>query len=83
LHVISLGSSGTGKSHLQEKVGELMPDENKIEITSLSENAFYYFGRQELKHKLILIEDLDGAGDVFISPEGVAEQEIHHQRNCL
>ena len=61
LHIISLGSSGTGKSHLQEKVGELMPPEDRIEVTSLSENAFYYFGRQELKHKLILIEDLDGA----------------------
>jgi hypothetical protein len=65
LHVISLGASGTGKSHLQEKVGELMPNEEKIEITSLSQNAFYYFGRQELKHKLILIEDLDGAGEVL------------------
>ena len=25
LHVIGLGSSGTGKTHLQEKVGELIP----------------------------------------------------------
>lgn len=65
LHIISLGSSGTGKSHLQEKVGELIPEEDKVEITSLSENAFYYFGRQELCHKLILIEDLDGAGEVL------------------
>jgi hypothetical protein len=65
LHVNSLGSSGTGKTHLQEKVGELIPPEDRIEITSLSENAFYYFGKQELKHKLILIEDLDGAGEVL------------------
>jgi len=65
LQVISLGSSGTGKSHLQEKVGELMPEEDTIKITSLSENAFYYFGRQELRHKLILIEDLDGAGEAL------------------
>jgi predicted transcriptional regulator len=61
LHIISLGSSGTGKTHLQESIGNLMPEEEKIEITTLSENAFYYFGQQELKHKLILIEDLDGA----------------------
>jgi hypothetical protein len=61
LHIISLGSSGTGKTHLQEKVGELMPDEDKLEITTLSENAFYYFGQKELAHKLLLIEDLDGA----------------------
>jgi hypothetical protein len=60
LHVVSFGSSGTGKSHLQEKVGELIPDEDKLEITALTENAFYYFDKAELGHKLILIEDLDG-----------------------
>ncbi len=61
LHVVSFGSSGIGKSHLQEKVGELIPTEDKIEITSLTGNAFYYFDKDELGHKLILIEDLDGA----------------------
>lgn len=49
LHIISMGSSGTGKSHLQEKVGELIPDEDKIEITALTENAFYYFDKAEWK----------------------------------
>lgn len=61
LHIISFGSSGTGKSHLQEKVGELIPEEDKIEITALTQNAFYYFGTDELGHKLIMIEDFDGA----------------------
>lgn len=65
LHIVSLGASGTGKTHLQEKVGELIPEEDKIEITTLSENAFYYFGQRELKNKLILIEDLDGAENVL------------------
>jgi hypothetical protein len=65
LHIVSLGASGTGKTHLQEKVGELIPEEDKIEITTLSENAFYYFGQRELKNKLILIEDLDGAENVM------------------
>jgi hypothetical protein len=61
LHIISFGSSGTGKSHLQEKVGELIPEEDKIEITALTQNAFYYFDKDELGHKLIMIEDFDGA----------------------
>ena len=65
LHIVSLGSSGVGKTHLQEKVGALIPEEDKIEITTLSENAFYYFGQRELKNKLILIEDLDGAEGVL------------------
>ena len=65
LHCISLGSSGVGKTHLQSKVAELIPEEDKIEMTVLSANAFYYFNRTELQHKLILIEDLDGAESVL------------------
>lgn len=65
LQLMCLGASGTGKTYLQEKIGELMPEEDKLEITTLSENAFYYFGQEDLKHKLILIEDLDGAQDVL------------------
>ncbi|MBN4046974.1 hypothetical protein JYU05_00340 [bacterium AH-315-P13] len=65
LHCISFGSSGVGKTHLQSKVAELIPDEDKVEITVLSANAFYYFKRNELKNKLILIEDLDGAEEVL------------------
>jgi hypothetical protein len=60
LHIISFGSSGVGKSHLQEKVGELIPKEDKIELTSVSGNAFYYYVDDDLGHKLILIEDYDG-----------------------
>lgn len=65
LHVISFGSSGAGKSHLQEKVAELIPVEDKIESTSLTSNALYYFGEYDLEHKLILIEDMDGAEPVL------------------
>lgn len=65
LHCISFGSSGVGKTHLQSKVAELIPEEDKVEITVLSANAFYYFKRNELKNKLILIEDLDGAEEVL------------------
>jgi len=63
LHCISFGSSGAGKTHLQSKVAELIPDEEKVEITQLSANAFYYFNQYELRNKLLLIEDLDGAKD--------------------
>ena len=65
LHIISLGNSGIGKTYLQEKVGELIPEEDKVEITTLSENALYYFGQRELQHRLVLIEDLDGAESVL------------------
>ncbi|KAF5435162.1 hypothetical protein C5S36_03700, partial [Candidatus Methanophagaceae archaeon] len=65
LHIISLGGSGTGKTYLQEKISELIPEQEKKEITILSENAFYYFEKTELKHKLVLIEDMDGAEQVL------------------
>jgi predicted transcriptional regulator len=65
LHIISLGGSGTGKTYLQEKISELVPEQDKLEITILSENAFYYFDQKELKNKLVLIEDMDGAQDVL------------------
>ena len=65
LHVLFMGASGSGKTYLQERISELIPPEDRIEITQITENALYYFSREELRHKLILIEDLDGAQDVF------------------
>ena len=65
LHCISLGSSGVGKTHLQSSIANLIPEADRLEITVLSANAFYYFNRTELQHKLILIEDLDGAESVL------------------
>ncbi len=65
LHCISFGSSGSGKTHLQSSIAELIPQEDRLSLTSLSSNSFYYFKKDELKHKLILIEDLDGADDVL------------------
>jgi predicted transcriptional regulator/6-pyruvoyl-tetrahydropterin synthase len=65
LHIISFGSSGAGKSHLQEKLAELVPDEDKIESTSLTSNALYYYGTYDLRNKLLLIEDMDGASEIL------------------
>ena len=65
LNIICLGASGTGKTHLQEKVAELIPENDIIDATALSDNALYYFDRTALKHKLIVIEDMDGAENVL------------------
>jgi hypothetical protein len=61
LHIISFGASGSGKTYLQEKIARLLPPESKIEITAFSANSLYYFKSAELQHKVLLIEDLDGA----------------------
>jgi DNA primase len=61
LHIICLGASGTGKTYLQEKIAELIPKPHKVSFTASTENALYYVGKTDLKHKVIIIEDLDGA----------------------
>lgn len=67
LHVICLGASGTGKTWLQERVPELIPAQDKVSGTSISENALYYAQDLKLPHKLFLIEDLDGASHMLYS----------------
>ncbi len=87
LHCISLGSSGTGKTHLQSKVAELIPEHDIVDMTVLSENAFYYFNRTELQHKLILIEDMDGAENALYplrelqSKRSITKRVSHKDRN--
>lgn len=77
LHVISFGSSGSGKTHLQSAIAALIPEEAKIETTALSDNAVYYFGENELGHKLVLVEDLDGAeGVMYALRELKSKQEV-------
>lgn len=63
LHIISLGSSGSGKTHLQETIAELIPEQEIMSITSLSDNAMYYYPDGALEHSLFLIEDMDGMSE--------------------
>ena len=44
-----LGASGTGKTYLQEKVSELIPEEDKIEITSLIRQCFLLLRQRRTK----------------------------------
>lgn len=62
--VICLSASGSGKSYLLEKVAQCFPKQLFIENTQMSENSFYYFKREEIKGKIFLIEDMDGARNV-------------------
>lgn len=62
--VITLSSSGTGKSYLMERIAQCFPPDTVIENTHLTDNSLYYFRQDELKHKIMLIEDMDGAQNV-------------------
>lgn len=61
ISVICLARSGVGKSYLMERVAMCIPDEDKKEHTQFTGNSFYYYKREEIRHKAFLIEDLEGA----------------------
>lgn len=65
LHLFHTGLKHSSVTRLLRQALPAMPEEDKIEITTLSNNAFNYFGKEELKHKLLLIEDLHGADNVL------------------
>ena len=62
LHAIVHGSSGSGKTHLLKSVVKLVPPESVYTTTALTENVLFYPPYKEFwKHKILLLEDLDGS----------------------
>ena len=61
LAVQILSSSGAGKSHLQDAVLSLCPDEDLIQLTSLTDRALFYKGEDSLRHKALAIAEVAGA----------------------
>lgn len=59
VHILS--ASGAGKSHLQDAVLSLCPDEELIKLTSLTDRALFYKGEDSLKHKALAIAEVAGA----------------------
>jgi len=66
LHAIIFGKSGSGKTYLQTKISECLPEESLRTITSLTENTLYYSAKGFWKHKVLLIEDLEGVYNAFL-----------------
>jgi DNA primase catalytic core len=61
LALMTLSGSGSGKSHLQDTVLSLCPDEDLIKLTSLTDRALFYKGEDSLRHKVLAVEELAGA----------------------
>jgi DNA primase catalytic core len=61
LAVQILSSSGAGKSHLQDAVLSLCPEEELIKLTSLTGQALFYKGEDSLRHKCLAIAEVAGA----------------------
>lgn len=61
LAVQILSGSGAGKSHLQDAVLSLCPEEELIKLTSLTGQALFYKGEDSLRHKCLAIAEVAGA----------------------
>lgn len=60
LHALVQGSSGSGKTHIISRIADLMPEEDVLRFTRITESSLYNWGEFDLFRKIIIIEDLDG-----------------------
>ena len=60
IHGIVQGSSGSGKTHIIGSIADLMPAEDVLRFTRITESSLYNWGEFDLFRKIIIIEDLDG-----------------------
>ncbi|WP_312993145.1 hypothetical protein [Chryseobacterium flavum] len=60
LYGIVQGSSGSGKTHIISRIADLMPQEDVLRFTRITESSLYNWGEFDLFQKIIIIEDLDG-----------------------
>ena len=63
LSVLILSSSGAGKTALQDATLAFCPSEDVVKLTSLSGKALFYKDEFSLKHKILALEEGDGAED--------------------
>lgn len=78
LHAIVQGSSGSGKTHLISKIADLIPQEDVLRFTRITESSLYNWGEFDLVGKLLIIEDLDGLKEeaMFAMRELISNQRL-------
>lgn len=67
LSVMIQSRSAAGKSFLQDTVLSLIPEEETIKYTRLTDQALFYKAADSLKHKILAIEELDGMNGAIYS----------------
>ena len=60
LHALVQGSSGSGKTHIISRIADMMPPEDVLRFTRITESSLYNWGEFDLFKKVVIIEDLDG-----------------------
>lgn len=67
LSVMIQSRSAAGKSYLQDTILSLMPAEDTIKYTRLTDQALFYKETNSLAHKILAIEELDGMNGAIYS----------------
>jgi hypothetical protein len=67
LSVMIQSRSAAGKSFLQDSVLSLIPEDDTIKYTRLTDQALFYKAADSLKHKILAIEELDGMNGAIYS----------------
>jgi len=61
LGLLIIAQSGAGKSALQDRVCAFCPSEDVVKLTRLTDQSLFYQDKEALKHKLLTIEEEEGA----------------------
>jgi DNA primase len=67
LSVMIQSRSAAGKSFLQDTVLSMIPEDDVIKYTRLTDQALFYKASDSLKHKILAIEELDGMNGAIYS----------------
>jgi hypothetical protein len=61
LAVVVQSSSAAGKSSLMDAVLQFVPEEERIQYSSMTGQSLFYMGEMDLKHKVLAIVEEEGA----------------------
>lgn len=67
LSLLLQSRSAAGKSTLQNTVVSLVPDEDKVLYTRMTDQALFYQTPNALKHKVLVLEEAEGLGGAAYS----------------
>lgn len=67
LGVLIISQSGAGKTTLQEAFCDFVPPEDLMQYTRLSKQSLFYGDLDSLKHKVLAVEEEEGAQDAKYS----------------
>lgn len=63
LHALVQATSGAGKSHLINSIAACFPQEDILNLSRITSKSLYYYPKEELLNKLVLVQDIDGLDD--------------------